>query len=388
MIRRDIHDEIIKYLDSPDALVITGMRRVGKTTLLKQIHDEIPSSNKVYIDLENPQNRKPFETQDYDQIKANLALNGLDFSQKTYIFLDEIQQIPNLPSIAKYLIDNFGVKFFLTGSASFYFKNLFSESLAGRKFIFELFPLSFKEFLRFKAPNLKLPDSEKEVTEFFFEKIMTPFKEYLFFGGFPGVVARNSTDEKNRALDDIFTAYFQFEVERLGDFQKTRVLRDLLILLMQRVGSKLSISKIAGEMGVSRQTLASYVSFFEQTYFLNLVRPFSKNPDTEIRKAPKVYFCDTGLLNRFVNLDSGRILENTVFNLLKLKGQINYYQKKSGVEIDFILDKKGAFEVKQKPDWRDFEKLSRLSETIGISNRKIVLMEFSKLDNFIPAFLL
>lgn len=101
------------------------------------------------MDLENPLNRKYFEESHYERIKITFEFLGLDFSQKTFVFLDEMQFVKNLPSVVKYFIDHYKVKFFLTGSASFYLKNLFTESLVGRKYIFELFPLTFNEFLFF-----------------------------------------------------------------------------------------------------------------------------------------------------------------------------------------------------------------------------------------------
>ncbi|MGC8777914.1 MAG: AAA family ATPase [Candidatus Caldatribacteriaceae bacterium] len=87
--------------------------------------------------------------------KKTFEVLGVDFSQKAYVFLDEIQLSPELPSVVKYLLDHYGIKFFLTGSAGFSLQNLFTESLAGRKYLFELFPLTFREFLAFKESPLK-----------------------------------------------------------------------------------------------------------------------------------------------------------------------------------------------------------------------------------------
>ena len=136
---RLIFKEIEPYFDSPEAIVITGMRRTGKTTLLNSIYQRIKSKNKVFLDLENPLNRKYFEEENYEQIRWAFEALGIDFKNKSFIFLDEIQFVKNLASVVKYFIDHYKVKFFLTGSASFYLKNIFTETLAGRKYIFELF---------------------------------------------------------------------------------------------------------------------------------------------------------------------------------------------------------------------------------------------------------
>jgi predicted AAA+ superfamily ATPase len=161
---RTILDRIKPYYDSPEAIIITGMRRTGKTTLLELIYSQIESSNKLILDLENPINRKYFEEPNYERIKSSFMFLGLDFTQRAHIFLDEIQFVKSLPSVVKYFIDHYRVKFFLTGSASFYLKNLFTESLSGRKYLFELFPLTFREFLSFKDSPLKLPEDPGDIT--------------------------------------------------------------------------------------------------------------------------------------------------------------------------------------------------------------------------------
>lgn len=385
MFKRELFTEIAPYLDSSETVVVTGMRQVGKTTLLTYIYEQIDSENKLFLDLENPFNRKYFEEENYEKIKFNLESLGIDFSQKAYLFLDEIQLIKNIPSVVKYLYDHYRIKFFLTGSASFYLKNLFSESLAGRKFIFELFPLSFREFLVFKEQKLKLPEPTK-VSEVTFQLFLPLYEEYLTWGAFPGVVLKGSKKAKEKALDDIFSSYFQKEIIQLGDFKDINLMRDFILLLAQRVGSKLDISKIASELGASRPTIYEYLAFLEGTYFLKTVRPFSRAKDVEIRSAPKVYFCDGGLLNRIAKLDGGRVFENAIFNSLKLRGGVNYYQKKSGVEIDFILDEKRAFEVKLHANQRGLNRLARLASELRFPEYFLVAKKYSQLPNVTYGF--
>src|SRR3972149_9455981 len=127
MIKRKLYYELKKYLGNKEALVVTGMRQVGKTTLLKQLFDDIDSQNKLFLDLENVLNQQIFEEVNYDTIDKKLRkLAGAGIDDRLFIFLDEIQNIKNLPSIIKYLGDNNKYKFFLTGSVSFYLRNLFS----------------------------------------------------------------------------------------------------------------------------------------------------------------------------------------------------------------------------------------------------------------------
>ncbi|MFZ5920982.1 MAG: ATP-binding protein [Chloroflexota bacterium] len=381
IIQRDIYTEIEPVLPSPEAIVITGMRRVGKTTLLKFIYDQIDSTNKLYLDLENPRNQIYFQEVDYDAIKRNLELLGLKKEGRAYVFLDEIQWVKQLPSIVKYLLDTYQIKFILSGSSSFYLKNQFSESLAGRKYIFELYPLTFHEFLRMKqAPANQSTSTQTSFA--FYSTYKAYMDEYLKFGGFPGVVLKTTEQEKLAALDDIFTSYYQLEVLQLSDFRKSHKIRDLLFLLMSRVGSRLDIQKLSNALGISRITVTEYLAFLEGTYFIKLVSPYTTNKDIEIRKASKLYLCDTGLVRHFAQVDEGALFENAVYWNLQHKGAtVQYYQRKNGLEIDFILDRQRAYEVKTHPEKEDVNKIMALGEEIGIEHTHIVGLNYSSLPN-------
>lgn len=388
LIERLLYKQIRPYFNSPEAIIVTGMRRTGKTSLLRFIYERINSSNKLFLDLENPLNQKYFEQENYDNIKSTLEVLGLNFVKRPYLFLDEIQLAKNIPSAVKYLIDHYKVKCFLTGSASFYLKNLFSESLTGRKYLFELFPLTFKEFLLFKHSRMILPKNLKFISRPIFDAFSGLYNEYLLFGGFPEVVLKKTIDEKKKSLEDVFSSFFQLEVLRLGDFRKNKIVRDLIMLLIERIGSKLDIQKLSQELGISRPTTYEYLSFLEGTYFISLIKPFSKNKDVEIRKAPKFYLCDSGLANHFAKLNDGILFENNIFQNLKIKGKVNYYQKKSGLEIDFILNKSAAFEVKINPRDADLKKLKKISLELGFKEFKIISKNHSLLRDVVYGFAL
>lgn len=368
--------------------MVTGMRRTGKTTLLQDIYSKVDSKNKLFLDLENPLNQKFFEEQNYERIKQTFESLGLNFAKKAYLFLDEIQTARAVPSVVKYFIDHYQAKFFLTGSASLYLKNLFTESLAGRKYLFELQPLTFREFLAFKESRIQLPRSAASITPAFFELVKPLYEEYVAFGGFPGVVLKQSVAEKKQMLDEIFTSYYQMEVLQIGDFRRNDVIRDLILLLAQRTGTRMDIQKLSVELSISRITLADYLSFLEGTYLIRTIRPFSKGRDTELRKMPKVYFCDSGLANHLARLERGRIFENSVFQNLQLLGELNYYLRKDGNEIDFIVNRKKAFEVKSSPQKTDLSRLRRLTRLLGIRQFQIVSGVFTKLDRTTYGFLL
>ncbi|MDP4011768.1 MAG: ATP-binding protein [Candidatus Roizmanbacteria bacterium] len=374
--KRSILPQIEKYIEKKEIIVLTGMRRVGKTTLLKQVFDGIKSENKILLDIENPLTRSYFEEIDFNNIWNNLGVEGLDKTKKAYIFLDEIQAMPEITKAIKYLYDHYDVKFFVTGSSSYYLKNLFPESLAGRKFEFELFPLSFEEFLLFKGVENPFYKSITMTAQYKnkikYEKTKQYYAEYMLWGGFPEVVLESNLETKKMKLNDIFKAYFEKEVKGLADFSNLSRFRDLMILLVSRVGSKLDISKLASEVGTSRQTINSYLSFLQATYFLSLVPPFSKNIDREVSGSNKVYICDTGLINLLEKVSMGSVLENAVFLNLKKYGKLQYYDKRKGGEIDFILNENCALEVKNKAIDQHFNALKKMSQTLGLKNYYIV----------------
>lgn len=388
MIRRKIFEDLRKELQHNEVTVLTGMRRVGKTTLVRALYEQSVDRRRLFLDLEDPLNQRLFEQTSYERIGDDL--NGLAIGEgKLTVFLDEIQNCRNLPSIVKYLFDHRQVKFILTGSASFYLKHLFSESLAGRKRILEIFPLDFEEFLGFRAPNLKKPSLIDKVTEAMFGFLEKYWKEYVAFGGFPGVVITTDLEDKKRALADIYTSYYQKEIQLLADFRKMAAIRNMMSLLGARVGSKIDVAKIASELGISRITVKDYADFLEGTYFLYQVHRFGKKADVVLRGQTKPYFCDPGILSHLRGIVDTSSLENAVFGLLRLTGRVSYYQNRSGSEIDFICQNQKeitAFEVKTTAYQVDINKLARQAAKLGIDQYYLVSEKYSPLDHVIFPF--
>lgn len=373
--KRKIEREIKNNLDNNEALIVTGMRRVGKTTLLKHLFDELPN-NKIWFDFENPLDKKYFEDVDYNNIYLNIINKGsLNKDNRVYVFIDEAQEYPDISKVVKYLYDYYKVKFFLTGSTAFYLKNLFPESLAGRKIIFELFPLDFEEFLLFKNENIdkyQRIKNKQNISQLDYEMYNKYYEEYIEWGGFPAVVLKSNGQDKESALKDVFSSYWQYEIINLSDYRKSDKLRDLILLLAQRVGSLLDVVKLAQELQLNRNTVRSYLSYLQATYFIYLLSPFSKNVDREISGSQKIYFCDNGILKIMTGLNYGQLLENAVFNQLKQGGIVNYYRKRTGAEIDFIVNKKVAFEVKSTATLSDIKRAGKVSFVLKLDEVIVV----------------
>jgi hypothetical protein len=260
--KRKIYPELLSHAQLPSVTVLTGMRRTGKTTLMRQMLADIPNKNSLYLDLERPDNRELFDLKNYEVIRDSFVSRGLSLHEPMVIALDEIQLAPDSPSAIKYLSDHHQIKFIVTGSSSYYLKNLFSESLSGRKKIFELYPLDFGEFLTFKEIPYHA-DTWKD-TSFNnpeYSRLSSYYEEFIRFGGFPQVVLAPEEQQKHDILLDIMSSYVNIDIRSLADFSDERNLYSLAKLLAGRIGSRVEYTKLSSLTGLSRPTVTNYISF-------------------------------------------------------------------------------------------------------------------------------
>lgn len=372
--KRKIYDQLLAHAQTSPVTVLTGMRRTGKTTLVQQLLVDIPNKNSLYLDLQRPDNRELFDEKNYDAIRESFIARGLSANEPMVIALDEIQLSPDSPSAIKYLSDHYKIKFIVTGSSSYYLKNLFSESLSGRKKLFELHPLDFGEFLTFKKiPFLPTSWEKGDFNSLEYNRLSSYYEEYIRFGGFPQVVLAESEAEKRDFLLDIMSSYVNIDIRSLADFSDERNLYALAKLLAGRVGSRVEYTNLSQLIGLSRPTVTNYISFFEKTYLIKTVPVYTKSVGREIVKSRKIYFCDTGLANTLADLASGAQFENTLFNQLARIGQIQYFALKAGHEIDFILNSNLAIEAKETPIESDLTHLEHMATTNAqIANFRLV----------------
>lgn len=372
-LKRKIYKTLCEHAMQPQASIITGLRRTGKTTLVKQLLVDYFPNNSIYFDLERLDNRNLFNDSNYENIILALKQRGVNFSSQVAIAIDEAQFLPNLPSVVKYLYDNYNIKFIITGSSSYYIKNLFTESLAGRKKIFELYPLDFGEFLTFKSiPWTPFNYNEQAFQLHDYERLKGYYDEYLNFGGMPEVVLTDAIIQKTDILEDLISSYINIDIKWLSDFKNADTIRNLLIMLASRTATKLDFAKISALTGLSKPTVTNYIEMFEKTYLIQRISVASKNPDREIVKAKKLFFCDNGILNRLAKVSGGVLFENAIYNQLHHFGGLSYYALKTGHEIDFILNNDIAFEVKETATPADWQQIIKLSKNLGLSNFTII----------------
>ena len=358
-ILRDATTKAQKYLNEDEILLFVGSRQAGKTTILKQLQDYLIKDGQrtYFLNLEDP---------DYlgllnDSPKNLFKIFSLEFDRKNFIFVDEIQYLKDPSNFLKYIYDEYKgkIKLCVSGSSAFYIDEKFKDSLAGRKKIFNVFTLSFREFLRFKGEEQLSRSDFKTLSLSEKEKISSRYLEFIIFGGYPRVVLA-AREEKLEILRDIAYSYVKKDIFESRVRQEDIFYR-LFKILAAQAGSLVNASELAATLGVSKSSVDHYLHVMQKSFHIKLVRPFFKNIRKELTKMPKVYFCDLGLRNFFADNfnvfetreDKGSLLENAVFRQLIEKydtSEIKYWRTVQKNEVDFILKDKEAIEVKVQPE--------------------------------------
>lgn len=389
MKKRLLYYELAKHFNHKNALLITGMRQVGKTTLMRQIYEDL-NGTKLWFDFDNPLDQKVFEDLDFDSIYKHLTNMTGTSKGKLSVCIDEIQNFPEVIRVIKYLIDHYATKFYLTGSSNFYLKNLFPESLSGRKFLYELSPMHFGEYLYFKD-YISLKEAQKSTLDlayktnsiFIHKARESSYENFLLFGGFPEVVMTEDKQTKEMVLKNIFASFFEKDIKILADYADIRELRDMILLLVPRVGSMIDITRLASELGVNRAKIYRFLEFLQGTFFIKLLPRFSKSIDRTVAGGKKVYFSDTGILNVIGMVNEAQLFENAVVNQLTQYGKVSFFNKRNTAEIDAIIDTHTAFEIKLTGTKQDLAKLSVLSSGLGIKQVFVVSKKFQEKEGFL-----
>ncbi len=345
IIREDYLKKVHNHLGKKPISLITGLRRVGKTTLIKQIIFKLIDSGVnpkqiLYFLLDSPK----VSGYSLEQIiNEYLTIHNFSISDKFYVFFDEIQFFDNWEQQVKELYDLRNIKFVISGSTSLLLsKDL--HFLTGRFIKFTIYPLTYKEFLKFRNINISIAESFKNIN--FVE-------EYMEFGGMPEYVLNQDSEYIQNTIDNILYR----DIVGLYGLRNPKILRDLILLLADRVSNVTSSVKISNILGVSKDTVLKYLTFLENVFIVNSLQRFSTSRNKQIYSPEKKYFSDLGVLNTYSSkFNLGASAENLLFNYIykNIESKIRisfgyYYEDKS--EIDFILlkdNKKILIESKYK----------------------------------------
>ena len=323
-INRDISSLIKKLNAERPALLLTGARQTGKSSLLNKLFPE-----HSYVTLDIPFNAKQ-------------ASEGGQFFLETHetpLFIDEIQYAPELFRQIKVQIDQHRQvtgQFIMTGSQKFSLMKGVSESLAGRVAILNLHSLSARELSNHFKVNL----TAKQVLQ------------WILKGGYPEIYEHNL--DHTQYFGDYIATYIERDVRQLLNIRHLGEFDQFMRLLAIRSGQIFSMSRIATEVGVSTHTIKSWVGVLEATNIIYLLKPYYQNFGKRLIKSPKLYFLDTGLLCYLANITSTDILGNTpllgaffetyafgqLLRSLHNQGradEVYYFRDKDGLEVDFLI---------------------------------------------------
>lgn len=346
-LNRHLDDSIQQHFKKyKEILVLLGSRQSGKTTLLKRLFPDAQ-----YLLVDNEPVRKALESFDVNTYKSLLRSDG------GIVVIDEIHLLSNPGRAAKIIYDQLPHRLIITGSSSLQIKHASSESLAGRKIEYVLFPLTFSEFL---FQN----DVESELRNGFFEDVVkgerrTPeiclfdlkamLHQVLLYGLYPAMVnhPHDRVYLENFVDSLIFKDLFELQL-----IENKRVAQNLLKLLAYQIGSLVNYSELATRLQVDQRTVKRYIEVFEQSFVLFRLYPFVGNRRQEIVKTPKIYFYDTGIRNALIGdftdidlrPDSGALFENFIIvECMKANRYLNagftlhYWRTKQNAEVDLVL---------------------------------------------------
>ncbi|SPD74299.1 conserved hypothetical protein [uncultured Desulfobacterium sp.] len=319
-------EKLPTYLQRKQVEVFVGSRRVGKTTILKQLiktlmKDGIPGKEIFYLALDHPA-LAGVTLLDHLKNMRRQFMHGRD--KKLYLFFDEIQEIADWEAHIKALYDNEQLKIFCTGSTSALVTKQ-GGKLTGRQIISVVYPLSFDEFVRFRGSVPKLSEDYR------FEKLA---EEYLSLGGYPEQVLNPSMDYMSNLLDDILAR----DLIRLYPIKKPYVIKDLLRLIGSTTGSRTSFNKLAKVLGLSLDTVKEYISYLEAAFLVRPLEKWATSYSEKIYSQRKFYFQDMGVKTLLTGSgDEGNKAENAVFMELKRNNIACGYYAESEREVDFVI---------------------------------------------------
>ncbi len=390
-LKRSIFNRLCDLLSQPDILILLGARQVGKSTLMDSL--KAPAKKRFKhlrcFNLEFPEDLLFFSKTEAEMI------DDLTAKSNTIIFIDEFHYLKNASKIFKAIYDKKkNIKIVASGSSSLEIHKHLKESLAGRMTIVPIYPLTWKEWRQTKGK----------------------LKEFMVYGGMPGLVHLKKREQKIEYLAQMVQTYILKDVKGLLKEENIRAFNHLLFLLAENQGNVISTSNLARELRMTGKTVERYLTILEQTFVLHQLPSFSRNLSNELKKSKKYYFYDNGIRNSLVKdfsklegrNDKGTLAESHVFLELKKRDRANrdlkFWRTKEGEEIDFIWTQdRRPLPIEVKSDYKEgrppkaFSKFLKnypeslqglilnwkRAEEWKCQDRKVKLRTFDELDSFI-----
>lgn len=331
---REISENIIKKLQPNKVVFVLGARRVGKTVLvnelLKKIKEPYLALNGEDINVHNKLSVRSVEN--YRQILGSCRL----------LYIDEAQKIPEIGLKLKLMVDEIeGLKVIISGSSSFDVYKDAGEPLTGRKYSFNLFALSEREYNQVENKISKL------------DKV----RERLIFGNYPELVHLSDMHDKIEYLNDMVSSYLLKDILVFENIKNSQKIFNLLRLIAFQIGGEVSLQELGNQLSISKNTVEKYLDLLKKIYILHKVEGFSRNLRKEITKSARWYFFDNGIRNAVIanfnfidsRNDTGQLWENYMiserikYQEYKRKSSNNYFWRMyDKQEIDWIEEREGS----------------------------------------------
>ena len=337
MFVRNLENSIKVNMFGGKAIVVVGARQVGKTTLIRKILD---SYDYLFLDADDPTIRTLLSSPNTEQIRTILA----DYK---IVFIDEAQRIPGIGLTLKIICDQFkNIQLIVSGSSSFDLGNALNEPLTGRKWEYEMFPISWEEYER-KIGFIK---SEQQL------------ENRLLYGFYPEVI--NNQGKERETLNNLVNSYLYRDILAFSSIRKPEILEKLLQALALQMGSEVNYNELSQLTGINKVTVQNYIEILEQGFIVFRLNSFSRNIRNEIKQNRKIYFYDNGIRNMIIGnfnpldlrVDKGALWENFLISE-RLKqnkykstfAKIYFWRTKQQQEIDLVEERDGeltGYEIK------------------------------------------
>lgn len=366
MINRPLYmDKIMTYVDTPFVKVLTGIRRSGKSTIMKMIMDKlenerhIPKENIISMRFDSMEYEDMTAKQMFETIKAGLSAQG-----RTYLFLDEVQEISGWEKVVNSFLGEYDVDIYVTGSNSRMMSSEIATYLTGRYVSFQVYPLSFEEYLAFR----------REVTE-----VKNPHQEladYVRLGGFPATHLRAySQDEVYTIVRDIYNSTIFSDIVRRNQIRKVDQLERVVKYTFSNVGNTFSAKSISDYLKSEKRSIdnETVYSYLEKAYILHRCSRYDLQGKEILKTQEKFYLADTSLRYSVLGYEPDSVassLENVVYLELCRRGYKVYIGKTTDGEVDFVASRQGEklyVQVTQeihseKTEKREYERLLEIKD--------------------------
>lgn len=369
MIDRPLYlDKIMPFVDTPFVKILTGVRRCGKSTILKMIIKKLREEK--HVDDEQILSYR-FDSMEYEDMTTKelyLELKSkIIQSKKTYLFLDEIQEIEGWEKVVNTLASDFDVDIYITGSNSRMMSSEISTYLTGRYITFHIYTLSFEEYLMFKKSYTTLKDLKQE------------FSQYVRLGGFPATHLQDySQDEVYTIVKDIYNSTIFSDIVRRNQVKKIDQLERVVKYTFNNIGNTFSAKSISNyfkseQRKIDNETVYSYLEKLQKAYILHKCSRYDLQGKDILKTQEKFYLADVSLRYSVLGytVDSvAAFLENIVYLELKRRGYDVYIGKIKDKEIDFVATKQNekiyvqvTQEIKsEKTQKREYEQLLEIRD--------------------------